>query len=171
MLVRVFDKLIFAILFILALQVPILADHYRQYLSGYYDATREEVTALSTLAKKHGYPSANAMLEALKQNPEAVVREDAQRKAVMFSKLTDIEDGIRILAHGHYFEKLWYMATPSKTPTLGKVLTNYSPSIPLSPSSLAFSLVTAILLNLLFWSPYFCYCQVKKVKHAHHSYR
>ena len=70
MLVRVFDKLIFAILFILALQVPILADHYRQYLSGYYDATREEVTALSTLAKKHGYPSANAMLEALKQNPE-----------------------------------------------------------------------------------------------------
>ena len=78
MFIRVVDKIVFATLFVAALQVPILADHYRQYLSGYYDATREEVSAMSALATQHGYASVGAMLNALRQNSEAVVRADAE---------------------------------------------------------------------------------------------
>ena len=56
-LARVIDKLLFAALFIAALQVPILADHYRQYLAGYFDATREQVAELEVLARQFNYPS------------------------------------------------------------------------------------------------------------------
>lgn len=173
MFIRVFDKVVFATLFVAALQVPILAEHYRQYLSGYYDATREEVSAMSALAERHGYSSVGAMLSALKQNSEAVVRADAERKSALFTKLSHIEQGIKTLEHGHYYEKAWYMATPSNASTLQKVLGNFSPSVPLTPSSIIFSFITALLINLLLWSPYLCYCQVRHLKHKpqHASYR
>ncbi|GFD87800.1 hypothetical protein KUL152_00260 [Tenacibaculum sp. KUL152] len=164
MIVRVLDKVLFAVLFIITLQVPILADHYRQYLSGYYDALRDEVTSSTELAKQHGFSSVEAMLESLQQNNEAVVRENATLKAERFAQINAIEQGMRKLEHGHYFEKLVFMATPSRYDTLDRVLDNFSPSVPLTPSSIIFSLVTAILLNLLIWTPHFCYCQVKKVR-------
>ena len=173
MFIRIFDKVVFATLFVAALQVPILADHYRQYLSGYYDATREEVSAMSALAERHGYSSVGAMLSALKQNSEAVVRADAERKSALFTKLSHIEQGIKTLEHGHYYEKAWYMATPSNASTLQKVLGNFSTSVPLTPSSIIFSFITALLINLLLWSPYLCYCLVRHLKHKpqHASYR
>lgn len=173
MFVRIFDKIVFATLFVAALQVPILADHYRQYLSGYYDATLDEVSAMSVLAEKHGYASVGAMISALKQNTQAIVREDAVRKELMFTTLKEIEHGIRILEYGHYYEKAWYIFSPTHTQTLGRVLTNFSPSVPLTPMAILFSFLTALLLNLLLWSPYFCYCKVKHMsrKPKHATYR
>jgi len=173
MFVRIFDKFVFAILFVAALQIPILANHYRQYLNGYYDATREEVSAMSALAEQHGYPSVNAMVQALKQNPEAVVRADAERKSTLFTKLDELAHGIRILEYGHYYEKVWYMLTPSRTTTLERVLDNFRPSIPLTPSAIIFSFITALLANFLLWSPYLCYCQIRHVRHKtqHINYR
>ncbi|NDV90933.1 DUF2937 family protein [Alteromonas sp. 345S023] len=168
MIVRLFDKFVFALLFIAALQVPILADHYRQYLTGYYDATRDEVNAIAAMAQRHGYVSASALLESLAQNSEPVVREDAKRKAAMFEELIDIEAGIRTLTYGHYFEKLGYMFTPTRTDTLARVVTNFKPAIPLTPASLAFSLLTAILVNVFLWSPYFCYCGIRKLRRRQH---
>ncbi|MBT3136592.1 DUF2937 family protein [Alteromonas sp. ALT199] len=164
MVVRVLDKVVFAVLFIITLQVPILADHYRQYLNGYYDALRDEVSSSSELAKQHGFSSVEAMLDSLQQNSEPVVRENASMKASRFAQITTLEQGMRKLEHGHYFEKLVFMASPTQYGTLNRVLDNFSPSVPLTPSSIVFSLVTAILLNLLIWTPHFCYCQVKKVK-------
>ena len=165
MFTRVLDKVLFAVLFILTLQVPILADHYRQYLSGYYDALRDEVSSSSMLAKQHGFSSVEAMLNSLQTNSEALVREDAQLKATRFAQIEVIEQGMRKLEHGHYFDKLMFMVTPSQYDTLQRVLKNFRPSVPLTPSSVIFSLISAILLNLLIWTPHFCYCQVKKQKH------
>lgn len=170
MITRVLDKVVFAVLFIITLQVPILADHYRQYLNGYYDAIKDEVTSSSELAKQHGFSSVEAMLDSLKQNDEALVRDSASQKAKRFSMIESIEHGMRTLEYGHYFEKLMYMSSPSQFSTLKKVVDNFRPSIPLTPASIIFSLVTAILLNLLIWTPQFCYCQVKKVKRKRASY-
>ena len=149
MVVRVLDKVVFAVLFIITLQVPILADHYRQYLNGYYDALRDEVASSSELAKQHGFSSVEAMLDSLQKNSEPVVRENASMKASRFAQITTLEQGMRKLEHGHYFEQLVFMASPSQYGTLNRVLDNFRPSVPLTPSSIVFSLVTAIFLNLL----------------------
>lgn len=170
MIIRVLDKVVFAALFIITLQVPILADHYRQYLSGYYDALRDEVTNSTELAKQHGFSSVDAMLKSLQQNSEAVVRDNATQKAQRFAQITAIEQSIRKLEHGHYFEQLVFMATPSQYHTLSRVFDNYKPSIPLTPSSIVFSLVTAIILNLLLWTPHFCYCQARRALNKSRPY-
>jgi len=103
MITRVLDKVVFAVLFIITLQVPILADHYRQYLNGYYDAIRDEVTLSSELAKQHGFSSVEAMLDSLQQNDEALVRDNASQKAQRFSMIDSLEQGMRTLEYGHYF--------------------------------------------------------------------
>ena len=110
------------------------------------------------------------MLDSLQKNSEPVVRENASMKASRFAQITTLEQGMRKLEHGHYFEQLVFMASPSQYGTLNRVLDNFRPSVPLTPSSIVFSLVTAIFLNLLIWTPHFCYCQVKKVKNKPKRY-
>ena len=40
---RLLDKLVFGVALIVALQMPLLVDHYHQYLSGWYKATQSQV--------------------------------------------------------------------------------------------------------------------------------
>ena len=75
------DKFLFAVLLIAAMQIPILADHYRQYLSGYYDATQRTIEEYQALANQFGYSNVAQMIAALEQNDVALVREDARNKA------------------------------------------------------------------------------------------
>ena len=163
-LVNVFDKIIFAAIFIVALQVPILADHYRQYLSGYHDATVQSVAEYEQLAAQYGYASAGEMIEDLQNNSEAVVREDASNKAQKIQQLAVIKQGIATLSDGNYFTQAWYMFTPQRYTTLKRVAENFSPSVPLSPTAVIFSLIVAILANLLIWTPALCVRGVRKFR-------
>lgn len=165
LLARVTDKLLFAILLLTTLQVPILADHYRQYLSGFYDAQLEQVTAIEQLARDYNYNTVDALLESLAQNSNPVVREDARNKASAIARLREVETGLDTLTHGAYYQQAWYMLSPSRKNTLLRVLDNFSPSVPLSPEPVVFSILFAILLNVLVWAPFWmgkhCYCWLK----------
>lgn len=153
MIARVIDKLVFTALLLFAMQVPILADHYRQYLAGYLDATHEQVEQYSELAARHGYVSVEAMISNLQQNPDAIVRDDANNKAETVKKLLTLQSGLRTLSQGNYYQQAVYMFSPARLPVLQRVLDNFSPSIPLSPAAIGFSVVNAIILNLLLVSP------------------
>lgn len=165
---RVIDKILFAVLFLIALQVPILADHYRQYLAGFYDATELQVSELRELARVNGYNDVDALIDELKKNPQQIVRQDANNKSAALRRLAVLEDGIETLNSGDYFSQAWYMFSPTQQETLRQVLSNFSPSVPLSAPSIVFSLLTAILLNLIIWSPFWT---AKKVKHWRHRRR
>ncbi len=163
--VRILDKIIFATLLLLAMQVPILADHYRQYLTGYYDATAAQVAEYETLSTKHGYASVDAMIAALKNNSNPVVRDDAQNKLNTISTLKQLDEGLTILTRGHYYEQAWYMLAPAQNATLKRVMDNFHPSIPLSGDAVVFSLITAIIINTLLWAPYWTAIRIKKWRH------
>ncbi|QJR79803.1 DUF2937 family protein [Alteromonas pelagimontana] len=160
--VRVIDKIVFAALFLSALQIPILADHYRQYLAGFYDATSEQVQQYQALADQFDYPSIEAMIDTLRQNPDRMIQEDASNKAQTVAKLDEISHGLETLQQGHYFQQAWYMFSPEHKNTLVRVMDNFAPSVPLSPTAIVFSLITAIVVNLIIWAPFWT---VGKVRH------
>ncbi len=165
LMVRVLDKIVFTALFLTALQVPILADHYRQYLSGFFDATEKQVEQYQALADQFGYESVDALIDTLRQNPDPVVKQDAANKAETVSTMDELQTGIQTLSQGHYYEKAWYMFHPEQNATLARVIDNFSPSVPLDPMAVLFSLITAIVLNMILWAPFWC---VGKVRHWHH---
>lgn len=153
LLARVTDKLLFAVLLLAALQVPILADHYRQYLSGYYDGLQEQADTIKQLAIDYHYSSIEALLADLANNADPVVREDARNKIATLARLSELETGLDALSNGAYYQQAWYMFAPARKNTLLRVLDNFSPSVPLSPEPVVFSILFATLLNMLIWSP------------------
>lgn len=163
-LVNVVDKIIFAAVFVAALQIPILADHYRQYLSGAYDTRVQTVNEYRTLARQFGYSDVEAMVKALQKNEDALVREDARNKAGQLAQLDELRSGLATLQQGNYFEQAWYMFQPARYTTLRQVARNFSPSVPLVPAAVGFSLVLAILVNLLLWSPALCVKGVRRLR-------
>ncbi len=163
--VRVLDKIIFAALLLIAMQVPILADHYRQYLTGYYDATAAQVAEYEALSAKHGYASLDNMIADLESNSSTVVRDDARNKLNTISILKELDEGLVVLRHGHYYEQAWYMLSPAQNATLQRVLDNFHPSIPLSGSAVVFSLISAIIINTILWAPYWTAVRIRKWRH------
>lgn len=163
-LVNIMDKIIFAALFIAALQVPVLADHYRQYLTGFYDATAQQVAGYESLARQFGYASVPAMLDDLRTNNSPVVRQDAEQKALTMRRLQDLETALTQLQTGNYFSRAWYMFNPDRFDVLKRVGENFAPSVPLSPPAVIYSVVVAIIANMLLWTPAWCVRGVRRLR-------
>ena len=90
MIVNLLDKLIFAGLLLIAFQVPVFSDHYVQYLSGYYEATKHQVEGFRSNAVRHGYPDEYAMINDLLQNPNAVIKDDARQKQLTLREFDEL---------------------------------------------------------------------------------
>lgn len=168
-LINLLDKFLFAVLLLLALQIPILADHYRQYLNGFVTATQKTVSEYQALADQFGYDSVELMIDDLQQNPAPLVRRDAQNKALTVKRLNELESGLQILSSGHFLEQTWYMLAPQRFDTLKKVGNHFSPSIPLQPSAVIYSVVLALLINAVFYTPIWCVKGVRRLRHRHSS--
>ena len=158
------DKFLFAVLLIAAMQIPILADHYRQYLSGYYDATQRTIEEYQALANQFGYSNVAQMIAALKQNDVALVREDARNKARTLETFNDLQYGLNVLNQGNYFKQAWYMFDPKRFTTLKRVGENFAPSLPLAPSAVLYSLLLALFINVFIWSPLWCVRGVRRIR-------
>ena len=168
MISRLADKLFFATLLLFALQIPILADHYRQFISGQIDVLQSQAEEYHLLAVRHGYASTEAMLDALAQNDSTIVREDVSNKRQALQALEIAESGLTVLAEGHYFEKAIYMGNPQQFPTLKKVLGNFSPAIPINPQDIVFSVFLALTINLTVLFPHWIF-QKRRRRNSRHN--
>ncbi|MDB6061745.1 MAG: hypothetical protein JWM78_1848 [Verrucomicrobiaceae bacterium] len=110
----VLDKLIFGIGLILATQIPQLVDQYDQFLSGFYQATKEQVDAFTANATRHDYADLNSMIADLSHNENPVVRDDAEQKRAAVIELRDLEKGRDVFKTGNIFKKLAYMLNPTR---------------------------------------------------------
>jgi hypothetical protein len=150
----VVDKLIFGAALICALQLPLLADHYQQYLAGFYQATKWQVDGYEVTAKMHEYPSVRAMIDRHLELNEPSVRTDAKQKLATLELFDELTIGVNTFETGNLFEKLTFMFTPSRYDSLKETSENFKPGIPLTPSGLGFGVVLGLLLNLLLMLPF-----------------
>ena len=151
---RLLDKLVFGVALIVALQMPLLVDHYHQYLSGWYKATQWQVDGYEATAKTHQFASAQAMIDAHLNNAEPSVRTDAEQKLATLERLADLRLGMDTFATGNLLEKMLFMLHPDRIHVLKDVIQNFKPGIPLNTSGLAFAVILALLLNFLIMLPF-----------------
>lgn len=152
-LARWLEKAVFALLVILALQLPILSHQYQQYLAGYIDALENEVRKWNEISFEFGFSSIDKFIAHLASNEDKVVKADAENKRDTLSELRTKRQGLAILKNEHYFKKLLYILSPQNLPTLKDVSKNFEPGIPLTLDAILFSLLVALCLNLLFITP------------------
>lgn len=150
---RLLDKLIFGLALLLCLQVPLLADHYQQFLAGQLDATQWQVDGYEKNAKSHGYADAREMIAHHEQNAVESVRADAQQKLKTLDMFDNLKYGLSVFAKGNLLEKAYYMFHPDRHAVLEKTLQNFKPGVPLGTEELVFGVVAALILNLLIVLP------------------
>ncbi|WP_299196183.1 DUF2937 family protein [uncultured Amphritea sp.] len=150
---RLLDKLVFGVALLLALQIPQLADHYQQYLSGWYESTRWQVEGYEATARQFGYPNIRAMIEQHQRNSEPSVRADAQQKLATLDLYNELQQGMAVFANGNLLTKSVYMFNPARYHYLEDTLDNFKPGIPLTVEGLAFGVIMGLLLNIIITQP------------------
>ncbi|MDC8831776.1 DUF2937 family protein [Alteromonas gilva] len=151
--IRLVDKVLFAGLFILLLQVPVVTEHYLQHLNGFVDATNSEVRHYQTLADDYGYASTDKMIETLLRNTDPLIRDDAAHKQQVIEAHETAMQALAVLRQSNYFEQAWFFAQPGQYDRLGKVLTLYQPSLPLHLDAVGSALITTVIIYLMLALP------------------
>lgn len=154
MILGLLDKLWFAGLFILMLQIPIVADHYRQYLSGYIAATESEIKHYNSLAQDYGYANTEEMLSVLLNNSDPLVRDDTVHKIAVIADFQASVVALRQLNNSHYFQQLWIFLQPYQYSRLAAVLEYYRPSIPLHLPAIGSALASTLTVYLILLIPF-----------------
>ncbi|PJE79111.1 hypothetical protein CI610_01919 [invertebrate metagenome] len=151
---QLIDKLIFGAALLVALQIPLLADHYQQFLSGFYEATKCQVERYEATARQYNYPSVGAMINHHLLNPEPSVRADAQQKRETIQQLQEISTGITAFKSGNMVPKVIYMFHPVRYHYLKKTLNNFKPGFPLTLNGLTFGVIVGLLINWIVLWPF-----------------
>lgn len=152
MITNILDKLIFGTLLVLIFQIPVISDHYLQFISGYYEATKVQVDGYKANAARHEYSDVYAMVDELLANPNPVIKMDAEQKLNTLQEFDELRKAVSVLKNGSIFTRGWFIFQPSRQEALGKVMENYKPSIPLNISDIVLSVIVALVLSaLLMW--------------------
>lgn len=159
---RLIDKLVFGFILVLALQLPQLADHYQQFLSGFYESTRWQVEGYEATAKEYHYLDANEMIARHQQNEEPSVRADAEQKLQTLALYKALTEGMAIFETGNLFEKTAYMFNPVRFDYLKKTVSNFTPGIPLTASGIGFGVVVALVVHYLGSIPFILWARRRK---------
>ncbi|MGF1682388.1 DUF2937 family protein [Photobacterium minamisatsumaniensis] len=162
MIKRLLDRLIFSGLLIACLQIPMLADHYLQYLSGFYDATTQQVNAYKDNARLHGFDSPESMISVLLKEKSSIVRVDAEQKQLVLQQHKMLEQAITTLSTGHIVEKAFFMFNPIRTDELQRVLIHFKLGIPLGIENIVICIVLALGLNASLYLPFILFRRKKK---------
>lgn len=151
---RLLDKLVFGAALLVSLQMPLLVDHYHQYLSGLYSATKWQVDGYAATAKAHEFADVQSMIDNHLKNAEPSVRADAEQKQETVELLQDLTTGMDTFAHGHLVQKMMFMLHPQRVHVVKEVVHNFKVGIPLSADGLLFGVIVGLLLNVLIMLPF-----------------
>jgi len=152
MVVNLIDKIFFGLVLLAAFQVPILSEHYLQFVNGYYQSTSNQVDGYKVNALNHGYASVESMVSDLKNSANSVVRDDAIQKQKTLREFYELQQGVQLLKTGNIFQKAWYIFNPTRWHVLKQVLQNFKPGMPLSVWDIIYSTLFALLIStLLLW--------------------
>lgn len=151
---RMIDKIIFGFALIAALQFPLFAEHYHQFLSGYYKATQQQIDSYETIAKEHNYPNLEAMIEHHLKNTVPSVRSDAQAKLNTLEIYEELLEGMSIFQYGNLAEKSIYIFFTGNKERLSITLSNFEPGIPLSLEGLGIGVIAGLLINFFITLPF-----------------
>jgi hypothetical protein len=151
---RLLDKLIFGATLMLSLQIPQLADHYQQYLTGLYNETKWQVEGYESTARMYEFPDVRSMINLHLKNSERSVRTDAEQKLATLERYEDYEKGVMLFETGTLLKKVLYIFNPNRYQVLKDTLKNFKVGIPLTYSGLTFGVLMGLILNLIMTLPF-----------------
>lgn len=154
------DKFIFAALLLLTLQIPTLIDQYRQYLSGYIDALTSQVEDWQALANDFNFETVDELIQHYKNTDDEIIKAEAQLKQNVLLDLSAQQQSFELLNSANYPRQVIHIFSPAQSPVLKRVFKNFKPGLSLSLNTGIYSVVLAIVLNILLLAPFWIFKRI-----------
>ncbi|HET8882882.1 MAG TPA: DUF2937 family protein [Solimonas sp.] len=155
LLLAIIDRLLFAVGFALAMQLPQFVDSYTQRYGGYHQALVDGMAEYQRNADEHYGGDLDALIAELHAASSPGIHGIGDQLEHERAREIAMREGLAILERGTLPQKLWYLSRHLDRELARATWMAYTPGLPLSFDALICGLAGAIvfsgLFNLLRW--------------------
>ena len=142
---RIFDKLLFTLMFIGGIQLPAFINAYRQQLSGHLNEAEEQLSQFQLIADMQYQGNIEQLVSAFKNNTDHAIQ---QMSAVIMRNIESVnayQQQLFNLENANYLKRIYYFVTQLDIEKASETYNRFVPSIPLELNAI----ITGVILSLL----------------------
>lgn len=159
---KLIDRCIFAILFIIGVQAPEFIQQYIQRLSGHVDESAHHLKQFQTIANMQFDGDLQRLIQHYLQNSDHAIKQTGQLAASLSERHQLLSDQLTNLQNYDYIEKLYYFTHQTNIEIAQATLKQYKMAIPLEPQALLTGFLLAFITLSLSSGIFTAFKQLKK---------
>jgi len=165
------DRVLFAIGFLLFLQLPNYVDHYTQRMGGYHAADRATLAEYQQVANENHAGELLALIAAFEASDDATVVRTGENLRQLRRRVAEMNRGLIILEGGTFLRKLAYLSINLRADIAFGTARAYVPGLPFTLAAAVCGLIGGILATLLFNVPRGCRRGWRRLRDWRHERR
>lgn len=146
-----FDRCLFAFVFIFALQLPEFIQQYSQRLAGHLNEASLQLDKFKIVADNHFNGNLALMIERFLVNNEASVKETASVIINLTERINLLESQLVNIKSGNIVQRIFYFFTELDTTLIKNTYDSYQISIPLSINALVIGFIFALTFMFILY--------------------
>ncbi|CAG9000076.1 MAG: hypothetical protein CENE_02065 [Candidatus Celerinatantimonas neptuna] len=147
--VGMFDRLLFAAAFIIAMQLPQYITLYQQRLDGFLQSNQQQLDHFQSMAHHQQLPSLTVLIQKMKSSHEKITQETGQLIEQTREQNQHLHRAVNALNHQNLLSQIWALIRYPEPKLLSATLKDYEPGIALTLPALSCAFIAAILFMLI----------------------
>jgi DUF2937 family protein len=142
------DKLLFACLLLLGIQVPNFMIQYKQFITAHYQEARQQLNQYQIIADRYYAGDIAELLQAHRENPVVAIRAEADIIESLIQRSNYLYREISALENRTVSEQLLHLVRNFDTEISSEVLIHYSVTLPLNTEAIIVGLTLAFMISI-----------------------
>ena len=142
------DKLIFACVLLMGIQLPNFAIQYQQSLDAHYQESHNQLQQYQDIADRFYLGDMDQLLAAHQNNAVTAIRAEAKIITSLIERSDYLQQQLNALQNKQLIERLWHLLNHLNFDIADEVLKNYSLSLPLNSEAIIIGLALAFACNV-----------------------
>ncbi|WP_031433670.1 DUF2937 family protein [Methylomarinum vadi] len=147
-LLQLLDKLLFAALLVMGMQIPALVLQYQQILAAHYREAQQQLQQYQTLADRYYGGDLEQLLDVHRSNNVAAIRAEADILERLLQRNIYLKSQLNALTNKHLYQQLLHLMKHPDLAIAEEVYRGYNPSVPLTSDALIAGLTLAMIMNV-----------------------
>ncbi|MEW6999473.1 DUF2937 family protein [Colwelliaceae bacterium BS250] len=148
-LVHTFDRIMFAVNFILAVQIPSFIHQYTQRLSGHLDEAKYQLSNYQVIADQHYQGDLLLLIKRYQTNSEPGIRASGNLVMDLVDRVTALSEQVSQLINNDYLTMIYYFVANIDLSIAKATLYDYQLSVPIEVTAISTGIVVAIVASMI----------------------
>ncbi|TRX56974.1 DUF2937 family protein [Thalassomonas sp. M1454] len=144
-----FDRILFAVNFILAMQLPGFIQQYSQRIAGHLDEAKYQLNNYQVIADQHYQGDLLLMVNRYQMNSDPGIRSSADLIMNLIDRISTLTEQVEHLLNSDYFYKIFFFIKEIDLSIAKATLVDYQLTVPLHLNAIVTGLVFAIAASLI----------------------